>query len=589
MLLSRCKAFVPHFRKTSPVASLFRRALSTEYERAVDTPDVVIVGGGPSGLSAAIRLKQLANEHNLNDFRVCLVDKASEVGAHILSGAVIETVSLNELIPNWKELDAPLRTQVTEDQFLFLTEKSSFKLPVIPQLDNHGKYIISLGQFCRWLSQQAEALGVEIYPGIAATEVLYDDEGRVKGIATNDMGIGRNGKKKDSFAPGMELHARTTIFAEGCRGSLTKTLFDKFDLRKDSQPQTYGLGLKELWRIDPAKHRPGFVQHTLGWPVDSKTYAGSFMYHLTGDSGEPLVSTGYVVGLDYQNPYMSPYYEFQTWKTHPSIRSTFEGGECLTYGARTISEGGLQSLPKLTFPGGALIGDCAGFLNVPKIKGTHAAMKSAMLCADATFDALKDDLTSGLVADDRKPREPKTYEKRFKGSWLHKELHEVRNFRPSFQYGMLFGLAFGALDTFLLRGRLPLTLKYNHHDHETLLPKEKATRIQYPKPDGKISFDLLTNLSRSNTYHEEDQPCHLKLKDRSVAVEHNLKIYDGPESRYCPAGVYEFVDDSATGQKKLQINQSNCIHCKTCDIKDPTQNINWVPPEGGGGPIYPAM
>lgn len=418
--------------------------------------------------------------------------------------------------------------------------------------------------------------------------MLYDQQGRVQGIATNDVGIGRNGKRKDTFAPGMELHAKVTLFAEGCRGSLSKQVIRKFNLdREASSPPSYGIGLKELWKVDRAKHHPGLIQHSLGWPLDQSVYAGSFLYHLDGENGEPLVSVGYVIGLDYQNPYISPYKEFQRWKQHPSVRDVFEGGECLSYGARTISEGGLQSLPRLTFPGGALIGDSAGFLNVPRIKGSHAAIKSGMLCADAVMESLSSPMTSG---ETETLIEPQTYSSRFRSSWLYQELKHVRNFRPAFQYGLIPGLFIGALEMFVTRGRLPFTLNFRHGDHERIKDKSHYKPIDYPKPDGKISFDLLTNLSRSNTNHEEDQPCHLTLKDATVPTTINLPRYDGPESRYCPAGVYEYVDDPANiGHKKLQINQTNCIHCKTCDIKDPTQNINWVTPEGGGGPIYSSM
>jgi len=547
--------------------------------RPADECDVVIVGGGPAGLSAAIKLKQLATEKG-KEIRVCLVEKGAEIGAHTLSGAVIEPRSLDELFPNWRELGAPLNTRVVEDEFKFLTEKGSIPLPVIPTLHNEGNYIVSLGNVVRWLGEQAEKLGVEIYPGYAASEVIYNEDGSVKGIATNDLGLDRNGKPKDSFQRGMELHAKMTLFAEGCHGSLTKTLIKKFNLRKNSQFQTYGIGLKEVWEIDPKKHKLGFVKHTIGWPTGTTAYGGSFMYHWENNQ----VSLGYVVGLDYQNPYLSPYREFQKWKHHPEVKKYLEGGKCVAYGARALNEGGIQSLPELIFPGGALIGCTAGFLNVAKIKGTHTAMKSGILAAESTFDAITKDEKQG----ESKPASIllESYPQRVKNSWVQKELHLVRNIRPGFaKWGLYLGSLHAGIDALVFRGHAPWTLKHPHPDYE-LKPAAQSKKIEYPKPDGVISFELLENLARSGTNHEANQPVHLTLKDKNIPVEKNLKIFDGPEGRFCPAGVYEFVEDEATKKQRLQINAQNCIHCKTCDIKDPSQNINWVVPEGGGGPRY---
>ena len=534
--------------------------------------DVVIVGGGPSGLSAAIRLKQLANEAG-RELNVCLIEKGAEVGAHILSGAVLEPRSLNELLPDWKERGAPLDTPVTQDRFMFLTENSSFRLPTPPQMNNHGNFIISLGNFCRWLGEQAEALGVEIYPGFPAAEVLYDEAGHVRGIATGDMGIGKDGEKTDGYEPGMELLGKQTIFAEGCRGHLTKTLFDRFDLREGKDPQTFAIGIKELWDIDPAKSEPGKVWHSVGWPVSSDVYGGSFLYHLNGNQ----VAVGYVIGLDYKNPHLSPFEEFQRFKTHPKVREVFEGGRRVSYGARALNEGGFQSIPKLTFPGGCLVGCTAGFLNVPKIKGTHTAMKSGMLAAEAVFDALEGE-----------GREPLSYGEKIESSWLWDELYRVRNIRPAFAQGLWFGMAYAGIDTYLLRGRAPWTF-HHHEDHTALKPASQMPKIDYPKPDNVVSFDRNSSVYLSGTNHEENQPAHLQLKDPSVPVDHNLAIYDAPEQRYCPAGVYEIVRNDDGTNPRLQINAQNCVHCKTCDIKDPTQNITWVTPEGGGGPAYPNM
>ncbi len=549
----------------------------TEHTVTADTPardvmtyDVIIVGAGPSGLSCAIRLKQLKP-----DLSVCILEKGSEVGAHLLSGAVLEPRALNELIPDWKEKGAPLNTPAGEDRFLFLTKKHAIRLPTPPQMHNKGNYIISLGVFARWLADQAQALGVEIYPGFAAAEVLYDDNGAVKGVATGDMGIGKNGARTAAYQPGIELHAQQTVFAEGCRGSLTKTLFEKFALRKDCDPQTYGIGIKELWEIPADKHKLGLCVHTAGWPMDSMTYGGSWMYHLEGN----MVSIGYVIGLDYQNPHLSPFHEFQRFKLHPAIKKYLEGGRRVSYGARAITEGGLQSLPKLTFAGGLLVGDTAGFLNVPKIKGNHTAMKSGMLAAEAIAETFDAGAAQGA--------ECASYAGKFKNSWLHEELYRVRNIRPSFHKGFLLGFLYSAIDTVLLRGRAPWTFK-NHADHTQLKKAKDAPKIDYPKHDGVITFDRLSSVFISNTNHEEDQPCHLQLKDPGIPVRVNLPEYDAPEQRYCPAGVYEIVQDE-NNKPRLQINAQNCVHCKTCDIKDPLQNINWVTPQGGGGPNYGSM
>jgi len=535
--------------------------------------DVVIVGGGPSGLACAIRLKQLAQAAG-REVSVCLVEKGSEIGAHILSGAVLEPRALGELLPDWKALGAPLNTPATEDRFLFLTAAKAYRLPTPPQMNNHGNYIISLGNLCRWLATQAEGLGVEIYAGFAAAEVLYGEQGRVTGVATGDMGIAKDGSKTDAYQPGIELRARQTVFAEGCRGSLTKTLFERFALRDGVDPQTYGIGIKELWEIDPSKHKPGLVIHTVGWPLDARTYGGSFLYHLEGNQ----VAVGFVVGLDYENPYLSPYEEFQRFKTHPEIRGFLAGARRISYGARAISEGGFQSLPKLTFPGGLLVGDAAGVLNVPKIKGTHTSMKSGMTAAEALFDALADE---SVV-------EVKRYSERLKETWVWDELYRVRNIRPSFRWGLWGGIAYSAIDTYIFQGKAPWTLR-NHADHTALKPAAAFRPIHYPKPDGALTFDRLSSVFISSTNHEENQPSHLQLKDPAIPIKVNLATYDAPEQRYCPAGVYEIVRDADGANPRLQINAQNCVHCKTCDIKDPLQNINWVVPQGGGGPNYPNM
>ena len=548
-------------------------------EREFMEYDVVIVGAGPSGLSAAIRLRQLSAESG-RDISVCVLEKGSEVGAHIFSGAVLEPRALNELIPDWKDKGAPLHAPVVEEKFLFLTEKGSFGFPLglLPkQFHNDGNYVVSLGNVCRWLAEQAEALGAEIYPGFAAAEVLYDDSGQVCGVATGDMGIGKDGNKKDGYEAGMELRGKYTLFAEGCRGSLSKQLQEKFGLRENSDPQTYGIGIKELWEVDPAKHKAGTVMHSAGWPLDSKTYGGSFVYHLEDNQ----VAVGFVLGLDYANPHLSPFQEFQRFKTHPAVRPLLEGGRRVAYGARALNEGGYQSIPDLIFPGGALIGCSAGFLNVPKIKGSHNAMKTGMIAAEALAEAFQD--------EDPAPR-LEGYAARLKDSWVYEELYQARNFRPSFaKWGLFGGTLYGGFDLKVFGGKAPWTLHNRHKDHECLKPASEMPKIDYPKPDGVITFDRNSSVFLSNTNHEEDQPVHLTLKDDSVPINHNLALYDAPEQRYCPAGVYEILRDDDGSNPRLQINAQNCVHCKTCDIKDPTQNINWVTPEGGGGPNYPNM
>lgn len=539
--------------------------------------DVVIVGGGPAGLAAAIKLKQLAATSE-TEISVCVLEKGGELGAHILSGAVMDPQAMTELFPDWKERGAPLNVKVDEDRFLFLSETKAYKTPnwMLPGcFQNHGNYIISLANVVRWLGQQAENLGVEIFPGFAAAEVLYNENGSVKGVATGNMGVNRDGQPTDAFQIGMELHAKYTLFAEGSRGHLGKQLIQKFDLNKGKDPQAYGLGIKELWEIDPALHQPGLVVHTAGWPLDNKTYGGSFLYHMDNNQ----VAVGYVVGLSYENPYLSPYEEFQRYKTHPEIRKFFEGGKRLAYGARAITAGGLQSLPKLSFPGGALIGCEAGFLNASRIKGSHAALKTGMLAAIATFEALAATRKHDVLSD---------YETAFEQSWLHEELYKARNFKPMMGKGLYAGTILVGIDQVVFGGKAPWTLHHKHADHECLRPAAEFKPIKYPKPDGKLTFDRLSSVFISNTNHAENQPIHLTLKDPTVPVSINLAKYAGPETRYCPAGVYEFVKTNE-GEDKLQINAQNCVHCKTCDIKDPTQNIVWVTPEGGGGPNYTNM
>ena len=544
--------------------------------------DVVIVGAGPAGLSAAIRLKQLAAEAG-SEISVCVLEKGSEVGAHILSGAVVDPIAINELFPDWKEKGAPLTTPVTDDRFLFMGPAGYIRLPnfAFPKLmSNHGNYIVSLGELCRWLAQQAEGLGVEIYPGFAAAEVLYNDDGSVKGVATGDMGIGRDGKPKDSYTPGMELWGKYTFFAEGVRGSLSKQLIAHFELDKGRDPQKFGIGLKELWQVPKDRHQKGLVLHTMGWPLKSDTGGGSFMYHF----GDGLVSIGYVVHLNYKNPYLSPFDEFQRFKTHPYIRTFLEGGKRLAYGARAITEGGLQSVPKLTFPGGALIGCSAGFVNVPRIKGSHNAMKTGMLAAEATFAA---------IGADRAHDGETEYEAAYEDSHVYQDLKRVRNVKPLWsRFGTLIGVPLGALDMWtnqLFGISVFGTLKHGKADYATLVPAAKAKPIAYPKPDGVVSFDKLSSVFLSNTNHEEDQPIHLTLKDPAIPIAYNLPSYAEPAQRYCPAGVYEVVTDDNGQNPRFVINAQNCVHCKTCDIKDPAQNINWTVPEGGGGPNYPNM
>jgi electron-transferring-flavoprotein dehydrogenase len=539
-------------------------------DREIMEYDVVIVGAGPAGLSTAIKLKQLSSKNN-KEISVCIIEKGSEVGAHILSGAVIETKALDELIPDWQTKNSPIKTKATSDKFMYLTENKSFQLPTPPQMHNDGNYIISLGDFCKWLAEEAEALEVEIYPGFSASEILYDENSNVVGVATCDMGILKDGSKGPNFEQGIELRAKQTVFSEGCRGHLGKTLMKKFNLNKDNAPQTYGIGIKELWEIDPKLSKPGSIIHTTGWPLKPDTYGGSFLYHLDDNK----VSIGFVVGLDYKNPYLSPYMEFQRFKHHPDIKKHLEGGRRINYGARALNEGGIQSLPKLTFPGGMFVGCEAGFLNVPKIKGTHLAMKSGILAANSIFEHIDNKIEITDFSD------------AIKNSWLWTELYKVRNIRPSFKWGFWRALFYSAIDTFVFRGKAPWTLNHHGTDHTSVENKKDHKKIEYPKPDGIISFDRLTNVSFSGTNHEENQPCHLILKDKKIPIDVNLEKYDSPETRYCPAGVYEIVIND--NKPELQINAQNCVHCKTCDIKDPTQNINWVTPQGGGGPNYQGM
>lgn len=539
--------------------------------------DVVIVGAGPAGLSAAIQLKQRAAQNN-TDISVCVLEKGSEVGAHILSGAVMDPRALTELIPDWQAKQAPLHTAVTEDRFLFLNENSARQVPnwLLPDnFKNHGNYIVSLGNVVRWLAEQAEALGVEIFPGFPAAEVIYDDNGAVKGIATGNMGLDKKGQPTDAFELGMELHGKYTFFAEGSRGHLGKALVNHFHLDQGTDPQSYALGIKELWEIRPELHQPGLVIHTAGWPLSQDTYGGSFLYHLENN----LVAVGFIVGLDYKNPYLSPFEELQRYKTHPDIAPFFEGGKRLSYGARTITAGGLQSLPKFVFPGGALLGCDAGFLNASRIKGSHAAIKSGMLAANAAFDAIQAQRQQDTLHD---------YEAQFKDSWLYQELHKARNFKPSMAKGLYVGALLVGIDQTLFRGKAPWTLHHPIPDYKQLGLATNYSPIVYPKPDGKLTFDRLSSVFISNTNHDENQPAHLTLKDADAPVRINLQQFAGPEARYCPGGVYEFIK-TPEGKDHLQINAANCLHCKTCDIKDPTQNINWITPEGGGGPNYPNM
>ena len=556
----------------------------TQYgPREVMEYDVVVVGGGPGGLASAIRLKQLAASSG-KDISVVVLEKGSEPGAHILSGAIMDPIALSELFPDWKAMGAPLHQPVTDDAMVFLSETTGYRLPnfLLPACSqNHGNYIVSLGAVTRWLADQAEALGVEIFPGFAAAEVLYTDDGSVKGVATGNMGVGKDGEPGADFQLGMALLGKYTLFAEGTRGHLGKQMIAKFNLNADSDPQTYGLGIKELWEIDPKRHQPGFVMHTAGWPMDNSTYGGSFLYHLDGNK----VSLGFITGLDYANPYLSPFEEFQRWKTHPNVRYYLENdqGEVtakrLSYGARAITAGGLMALPKTVFPGGALIGCEAGYLNVSRIKGSHAAIKTGMLAAEAAFDA---------ISAGRQHDELNAYPEAFEASWLFKELNKSRNFKAWFKKGLAVGTLMNGLEQFALKGHMPWTLRRDKPDHAYLKPAAECQPIDYPKPDGKLTFDRLSSVYISNTHHEEQQPAHLALKDASVPVAINLAQFAGPEGRYCPAGVYEFVKN-ADNTDRLQINAQNCVHCKTCDIKDPTQNIVWITPEGGGGPNYAGM
>ena len=537
--------------------------------------DVVIVGAGPAGLANAIKLKQLNPELN-----VCIVEKASEVGGHILSGNVFETKALDELLPDWKNMDGcPIKTKVVKEKFLFLlSDKMSFSWPawlLPPVQHNKGNYIISLANLCRWLGQTAENLGVEIYPGFAASEVLFNDDNSVKGIATNDMGIDINGEKKDTYEPGIELHAKVTVFAEGCRGHLGKQLIKKYELDKESDPQQYGIGLKEIWEVPDENHDEGLVLHSAGWPLDNNTYGGSFVYHAANNQ----IYMGYVVGLDYKNPYLSPFEEFQRFKTHPSIKKMIEGGKRISYGARALIEGGVQSLPKMFMPGALLIGCNAGTLNMPKIKGSHTAMKSGIIGAEAIHEYLRDNLSS-----------LDNFENKFTNSWAYKELHAARNVKPFItKFGLLIGTILTGIDQILFRGKLPFTLNHAHADHETLMPANKCKKIEYPKPDGKITFDRASSVFLTGTYHAENQPVHLVLEDKNLPIEYTLEKFDEPAQRYCPAGVYEVHKDDDGGNPKFVINSQNCIHCKTCDIKEPSQNINWITPEGSGGPKYSNM
>jgi electron-transferring-flavoprotein dehydrogenase len=542
--------------------------------------DVVIVGAGPAGLAAAIRLKQLAAEAE-TELSVVVLEKGSEVGAHILSGAVIDPKGLNKLIPDWKDKGAPVETEVSQDKFLVLTKGGAIRLPnfmMPPLMSNHGNYVVSLGALCAWLGEQAAELGVEVYPGFAAAEVLYDDDGAVLGVATGDMGVGRDGEPTDNFVRGMELRGKYTLFAEGARGSLTKQLIKRFELDNNSGPQKYGIGLKELWQIDPSKHQPGLVQHSFGWPLDARTGGGSFLYHY----GDNLVAVGFVIHLNYENPYLSPYDEFQRFKTHPSIRTTFEGGKRIGYGARALTEGGWQSIPELVFAGGALLGCGAGFMNLPRIKGSHNAILSGIAAAEASFEAI-----GAGRAHDRL----EAYQSAVMSGEIARDLKPVRNAKPLWsRFGTYLGIVFGGMDMWLntILPGFGFTLKHGKPDYATLKKADDAKRIDYPRPDGVLTFDRLTNVSFSGTNHEEDQPVHLKLTDPDIPIAVNLPEYAEPAQRYCPAAVYEVVTE-ADGSARFQINAQNCVHCKTCDIKDPSQNITWICPEGGGGPNYAGM
>ena len=549
--------------------------MDTNIQRESMEYDVVIVGAGPAGLANAIKLKQLNPELN-----VCIVEKASEVGGHILSGNVFETKALDELLPDWKNMDGcPIKTKVVKEKFLFLlSDKISFSWPawlLPPVQHNKGNYIISLANLCRWLGQTAENLGVEIYPGFAASEILFNDDNSVKGVATNDMGIDINGEKKDTYEPGIELHAKVTVFAEGCRGHLGKQLIKKYELDKESDPQQYGIGLKEIWEVSDESHDEGLILHYAGWPLDNNTYGGSFVYHASNNQ----IYMGYVVGLDYKNPYLSPFEEFQRFKTHPSIKKMIEGGKRISYGARALIEGGVQSLPKMFMPGALLIGCDAGTLNMPKIKGSHTAMKSGIIGAEAIHEYFRDNLSS-----------LDNFENKFTNSWAYKELHAARNVKPFItKFGLLIGTILTGIDQIIFRGKLPFTLNHAHADHETLMPANRCKKIEYPKPDGKITFDRASSVFLTGTYHAENQPVHLVLEDKNLPIDYTLEKFDEPAQRYCPAGVYEVHKDDDGSNPKFVINSQNCIHCKTCDIKEPSQNINWITPEGSGGPKYSNM